>query len=129
MIFPRKTIPVINYSKISTTEENIKKYKSIYPNLKHVKTGKDFKGIMLLDKDEFVGIVQCNTNTDYIVALEVSPKFRNQGIATYLLNYAKNELNVHKLSVNKKNTNAIDLYKKNNYRVIKQDEHMFYMSS
>jgi ribosomal protein S18 acetylase RimI-like enzyme len=62
----------------------------MYSNLKHVKFGNDFKGIILIDKNKFVGIIQCNVVSKYIVALEVASEYRNMGIAKYLLKYAVN---------------------------------------
>jgi ribosomal protein S18 acetylase RimI-like enzyme len=98
----------------------------MYSNLKHVKFGNDFKGIILIDKNKFVGIIQCNVVSKYIVALEVAPEYRDMGIAKYLLKYAVN-LGINKLSVNKENEIAINLYKNFGFEIFDQDNYMYYM--
>lgn len=114
-------------NKLDTTQENINKYKNKFNNLKHIKIGKNFKGLMLIYKNEFIGIIQCNIITHYIVGLYINIKYRHKNIATCLIDYVENILNIKYLSVNKNNTNAINLYKKLNYILFKQDEHMLYM--
>ena len=115
------------FDRIESTEENIKHYKKQFQNLSHVKTGHDFDGVILLDDDKFVAVLQCNIKTSYIVALEVSGDYRRQGIAKALLQLANGEFECSKLTVNKKNSAAISLYEKFGYTTFKDDGVMLYM--
>lgn len=114
------------YKVINTSKEVIDNYKSQYSALKHVRTNSENKGIILVDNKKFVAILQWDINSKYIIALEVAPEYRKQGIAKQLLNYAISK-DIKLLSVNKKNTNAINLYKSMNYKVKSQDKSMLYM--
>lgn len=118
-----------DYKQIPSTKENIDRYKTNYKNLKHVKTGDDYDGCMWIEKatDTFIAIVQCNIKTNYIVALEVSGKFRRQGIAKELLKVARQDYSAKYLSVSKKNDAAIKLYKESGWKVIDESDHMYFM--
>ena len=104
---------ISEFSRLDTTEENIKEYKKQYSNLSHVKVGPQFKGILLVDEKKFVAVLQCDSKTGYIVALEISPDYRHHGIATELLRLAQHKFNSYKLTVRKTNKEAVSLYQKN----------------
>ena len=95
--------------------------------MSHVKTGNDFSGVLLLDDSTFVAVLQCNVKTGYIVALEVSEKYQNKGIAKALLKLAQKEFGCSKLTVNKRNLKAISLYEKEGYETFKEEGAMLYM--
>ena len=118
---------VAGYKTLPTTEENIKKFKESYRNLSHVKTGNDFEGLLLHDGETFVAVVQCNVKTKYIVALEVSPDYQRQSIASKLLNYAVHDLDCNLLTVRMNNKNAISLYEKTGWKEFKREGIMIYM--
>lgn len=122
-----KSKTVMGFKVIDTTPENIKNYNKKFPGLSHVKTGFDFKGVLLIDDDNFVAVMQCNVKTGYIVALEVGDNYRRRGIASALINLANREFHCHKLSVRKNNWVAIKLYEKHGYKVIREDATMYYM--
>lgn len=82
-------------------------------------------GIFLIDnKDNLVGYIGWENNI--IIALEVSKNYRKQGIGTYLLEKAV-ENGITKLTVSKKNTNAIDLYKSLGWEVYKETPKIYFM--
>lgn len=116
-----------NFSRLDTSEENIKEYKKQYSNLSHVKVGTQFKGVILVDERKFVAVLQCDTKTGYIVALEISPEYRHRGIATELLNLAQHKFSSYKLTVRKTNKEAVALYEKNGYRTFKEEGIMLFM--
>ncbi len=115
------------FDRIESSEANIKEYKKQFSKLSHVKTGKDFEGVILVDDGTFVAVLQCNVKTGYIVALEVSDDYQRQGIAQALLTLANSEFKTHKLTVNKKNSKAISLYEKFGYETFKEEGAMIYM--
>ena len=118
---------VKGFDRIDTSELNIKEYKKQFKSLSHVKTGKDFEGVILHENEIFVAVLQCNVKTGYIVALEVCEDYQRQGIAQTLLKLAQNEFKCLKLTVNKKNTLAISLYEKVGYKTFKEEGAMLHM--
>jgi ribosomal protein S6E (S10) len=61
-----------NYKIIPSTPENVNKYKKQYKRLSHVKIGKNYDGVIVLDKfDNFIAIIQVDVKNQFIVALEV----------------------------------------------------------
>lgn len=111
---------------IQTNKNIINKYIKQYPGLRHVRTQSNNKGILLDDNGTFVAIVQWDIISKFIVALEVNPIYRNKGIGEYLIK--QSILNgITKLSVNKNNINAINLYYKLKYKKFKEDDNMLYM--
>lgn len=114
------------YDQIPMTEENIKKYKSKAKGLSHIRTGKDYTGTIILDSKDVVGFYNLRKSDRYIQALEVSEDYQSKGIGTQLLQECINK-GATKLSVNKKNEKAINLYKKRNFKVVKEDNTMYYM--
>lgn len=64
----------------------------------------------------FIGL-----NKNYIEGIFVDENNQGKGIGTSLLNKAKENRNCLKLSVYKKNTNAISFYKKNGFEIINEN--------
>lgn len=114
------------YDQIPMTEENIKKYKSKAKGLSHIRTGEDYTGTIILDNKDVVGFYNLRKSDRYIQALEVSENYQSKGIGSQLLQECINK-GATKLSVNKKNEKAINLYKKRNFKVVKEDNTMYYM--
>lgn len=110
MIILRKQYKEIPYNK-----ENIEKYKSKDNLLKHARSDKNTEGIMLLDKNtnDLIGYIAWEDN--YIIALEVLSDYRGSGYGDILLEKAIKS-GCSKLSVSKKNTVAINLYKKYGFK-------------
>ena len=93
----------------------MKKYKSKDNLLKHARSDKNTEGIMLLDKNtnNLIGYIAWEDN--YIIALEVLSDYRGSGFGDILLEKAIKS-GCSKLSVSKKNTVAINLYKKYGFK-------------
>ena len=106
------------YKEIPYNSDNVDKYKSKDNFLKHAKVGKDINGVMFVDKitEDLIGY--CAWKDDYIIALEVLSEYRGNGFGDILLEKAIKS-GCNKLSVSKKNTTAINLYKKHGFMINK----------
>lgn len=102
------------YKEIPYNSENVNKYKSSNNLLRHAKTDKDVSGIMLIDKNTEDLIGYCAWKNDYIIALEVLENYKGNGFGDILLEKAIKS-GCNKLSVSKKNTVALNLYKKHKF--------------
>ena len=109
------------YTKLPWTKGNVDHFKSPANLLRHARTGKDIDGIILIKGNSLVGYIAWSQ--DSIIALEVMPEYRNQGIATQLLSQSP----VQKLTVQKTNKNAIKLYENLGYKVVKENSRILYM--
>lgn len=90
-------------------QEHIDEFKSKDNMLSHARCNKDTIGYFYVSKKTgnlmgYVGIER-----DTIVALEVPEKFQGRGYATRLLSFAVRS-GADKLSVDKNNSHAIDVY-------------------
>ena len=78
---------------------------------------------MLIDPDTEDMIAYIAWCDDTVIALEVNKKYRHRGIASALLNYS----GVTKLTVSKKNINAISLYKKLGFVITDENSRIYFM--
>ena len=119
----------MDYRVLRTSDINIRFYKKHNHNLSHVRTGDKLNGLLLVNKEnnEFVAVLQTSSENNYIQALEVSPKYRGLGIAKKLLSKAVSKFNANKLSVNKNNHVAINLYKTNGWIIEDENSSMLFM--
>ena len=116
----------MTFKKIEMNNVSINKYKKKYKGLSHIRTGKDYKGYIYIDKDDnVVGFINMRISDKYIQAIEVSSDYQGQGLGKTLLNELIN-MGAIRLSVNKKNTKAKKLYDKL-FKVEREDENMYYM--
>ena len=116
----------MTFKKIEMNNVNINKYKKKHKGLSHIRTGKDYKGYIYIDKDDnVVGFINMRISDKYIQAIEVSSDYQGQGLGKTLLNELIN-MGAIRLSVNKKNTKAKKLYDKL-FKVEREDENMYYM--
>ena len=114
------------FKKIDLNDANVKKYKSKNKGLSHIRTGKDYKGYIYIDKnDDVIGFVNMRISDKYIQAIEVDKKYQGQGLGKKLLNDLLN-MGAERLSVNKKNVIAKKMYDKQ-FKVEDEDENMYYM--
>lgn len=117
---------ITSFKKIDLNDSNIKKYKSQNKGLSHIRTGKDYKGYIYIDKsDKVIGFVNMRISDKYIQAIEVDKQFQGMGIGKMLLNDLI-KMGAERLSVNKKNTIAKKMYDKQ-FKVEDEDETMYYM--
>jgi len=130
----------INYSISESVllETSISRYKKIKidrsliesdPVFKHLRED-HCRGYAFYDKDKLVGFVNVEDKDgeSWIQALEIMPDYRNQGLGKSILDIAVKELKANYLSVNKKNTVAISMYKKYGFKTYKETETMYFMS-
>ena len=110
---------------IKINEDNIKQFKE----LKHLRT-KNCDGYMYLDGDNLA----CFYNTEHkdngeywIQAIEVLPLYKNYSLGTQLLKKCES-LGANRLSVNKSNKVAINMYKKNGWKEYDNSDSMIFMS-
>lgn len=116
----------MNFKKIDLNDTNIRKYKSKQKGLSHIRTGKDYKGYIYIDKeDNVVGFINMRISDKYIQAIEVSPEYQGQGLGKTLLNELI-KMGATRLSVNKKNIKAKKMYDKL-FKVEREDKNMYYM--
>ena len=114
------------FKKIDLNDANVKKYKSKNKGLSHIRTGKDYKGYIYIDKnDNVIGFVNMRLSDKYIQAIEVDKQYQGQGLGKKLLNDLLN-MGAERLSVNKKNVVAKKMYDKQ-FKVEDEDETMYYM--
>lgn len=114
------------YYIIPYNRENITKYKSSDNILKHARYNKNTFGWFFIDRefDDLIGYIGCEGDT--VIALEVTSDYKGRGYASRLLNLAKAR-GVVKLSVDKNNTHAIEVYKHLGYKKYDSDNRMIYM--
>lgn len=115
------------FNKIDLNNNSINKYKPTCKSLRHIRTGKGYKGLLYLDDENVVGFVNVNTITNTIQALEITNNYKQHKLSEQLLDVSIKELNADNLSVNKNNEVAIYLYKKKGFKVYKEDDTMLYM--
>lgn len=108
------------------SQEMIDKWKSSENMLKHARCNKDTFGEFFINKKykDLVGYIGCEGDT--VVALEVMPEYEGRGYARRLLRYAWSK-DVTRLSVEKNNAHAIDVYKHLGYKEYDSDSKMLYM--
>ena len=91
---------ITSFKKIDLNDSNIKKYKSQNKGLSHIRTGKDYKGYIYIDKsDKVIGFVNMRISDKYIQAIEVDKQFQGMGIGKMLLNDLI-KMGAERLSVN-----------------------------
>lgn len=134
---PKEHLSLSSFKRVRITKAVIDKYKSAYPNLRHVRCEdtKEYKcdGYIWLDNhgDLVAHVGSCEYNDDHtkwIVSLEVIPKFKGHGLAKQILDYVTKTMHCKYLSVNKKNKLAKSIYDKYGFKVYYEDETMYYMT-
>ena len=94
--------------------------------LKHARYNKDTFGWFFVNKkrDDLVGYIGWEGDT--VIALEVSNQYEGRGYASRLLKLAQSR-GANRLSVDKDNTHAIEVYKHLGYKEYDSDDKMIYM--
>lgn len=114
------------FKRIDMNDANIRKYKSSNKGLSHIRTGRDYKGYIYIDNnDEVMGFINMRKSDKYIQAIEIDKKYQGNGLGKALLHELM-KMGAKRLSVNKKNEKAINMYKKK-FSIEKEDEYMYYM--
>lgn len=134
---PKEHLSLSSFKRVRITKAVIDKYKSAYPDLRHVRYAdtKEYRCdgyIWLTKQDEPVcHISACEyakDDTKWITSLDVRPNFKGHGLATQLLDYATKSMNCKYLSVNKANKLAKHIYDEYGFKVFREDDRMFYMT-
>lgn len=134
---PKEHLSLSSFKRVRITKAVIDKYKSTYPDLRHVRYDdtKEYRCdgyIWLTKQDEPVcHISACEytkDDTKWITSLDVRPNFKGHGLATQLLDYATKSMNCKYLSVNKANKLAKYIYDEYGFKVFREDDRMFYMT-
>lgn len=134
---PKDPIKLSSLKKTRITKEIIDKYKSEYPDLRHVryKDTKEYKcdGYLWTDnQDNLVAHVgSCEYNDDHtkwIVSLEILPKYKGHGLSKQILDFATKTMNCKYLSVNKSNKLAKHIYDEYGFKVFQEDDRMYFMT-
>lgn len=115
-----------SFKKLKIEETLSKKYTI----LKHVRINKNTNGYIYLDKnDNVVAILNTEKKDDgiWIQALEISKEYQNHGLSKQLLNTAIKDFKVTKLSVNKNNQVAYNIYKSTGFKKESETEKMIMM--
>ncbi|ANI88180.1 hypothetical protein A9P82_01945 [Arachidicoccus ginsenosidimutans] len=83
----------------------------------------------ILFENEVAGFIQTKENEDeiFIGSLFITTDFQKKGIGTYLLSEIFKQNKTVSLEVLKLNTGAINLYKRMNFKVWKEDELKYFM--
>lgn len=123
----------INTKLVAMTAENLRyhKNKNQTSMLRHVSPPSPTSSGYFLEDSQgnMVGFVVVNTPTNTITALEVVKRYRRLGIGKELLDVAQNRLRAKFVGINKRNTLAIDMYKKWNWEVYREDDSSFYLKA
>lgn len=116
-----------DFSLAPISKELIDKYKSSENMLRHARyiPGRS-NGWFMIDNKTSEPIGYIIWEDDFIVAFEIFKNYRRKGYGKELLNLAV-ESGAKKLSVNKKNTGAIELYKKAGWEVYNESGSMLFM--
>lgn len=119
-------IKLHTYKAYPYSQELIDRFKSPDNMLKHARCGKDTRGMFFVNRRDrdLVGYIAFEGDT--VIALEVAGKYEGKGYAKRLLKIAE-ACGADKLSVNKKNEHAIEVYKHLGYRKYDSDDAMIYM--
>lgn len=134
---PKEHLSLSSFKRVHITKAVIDKYKSAYPDLRHVRYDdtKEYHCdgyIWLTKQDEPVchisACMYAKDDTKWITSLDVRPNFKGHGLATQLLDYATKSMNCKYLSVNKANKLAKYIYDEYGFKVFREDDRMFYMT-
>jgi len=118
-----------SFKKVSINYTEIQRYKSNMKSLSHIRTTREYKGTIFLDKDKPVCYVNVNIDTGMVQALEISKDYQGYGLSSQLVSYAMNALHATSLTVNKNNEVAIKVYKQMGFKIIKSSDTMITMST
>lgn len=118
-----------SFNKLKLSKKVINTHKISFKALKHIRETCD--GYLYLDNEnECVAVVSIENKGDYnfIQGIEINKKYQGRGLSKQLLDIAVKEFNATKLSVNKKNLLAIDIYKKYGFKTYTETDNMLFMS-
>lgn len=119
------------FTKMTLNDSLIQVHKDEYKTLSHVRINKNTKGIVWLDGNRLVAIVNSEIKDDdyiWINAFEIFGDYKGHGLSKQILRVSIKELKITHLSVNKNNKVAYELYKKYGFKTYKETDKMYFMS-
>ena len=125
---PKGKKTLSSFTKVKLSKESINKYKNTFKALKHIK--EKCTGYIYLDKNIPIAVIAVEEKEDckFIQALEIDKKYQGYGLSKQLLHIATDELKATRLSVNKNNNLAYDIYKKYGFKDYDETDSMIFMS-
>lgn len=120
-----KTDALSQYSRMTLSDIAVRVYSSQYPSLLHLFISNKTKGYIWTDNNEAVAVVNVIEKDDdvkEIQALEVFGKYKGRGLSKQVLDVAVKQLGATKLTVQKDNQIAINLYKSYGFKIDKTNE-------
>lgn len=116
------------------TSENLEAYKDKCKDfkigLKHLHINENVRGQIWPDsKNNVSAYVACEKRDDkvFIIGLEIAPNQQHKGLGKELLDFAVYVYGASHLSVNKKDTDAFDLFQRCGWKVYDETDKMYYM--
>lgn len=105
--------PIQEVSKVPLNKSTLERYKNTNEGmfLSHFTTGKNIQGYIIINKGKVMGAVsveRVQNGERWISALEVSPAYKNQGLGTSLMKYAK-QLGATNITVPKSNKEMLHI--------------------
>ena len=117
-----------SFKKEKISKESLNKYKKDFKALSHIR--ENCLGYIYLDKSIPMAVIAVEEKSDcnFIQAVEITKEYQGYGLSKQLLDVATKELKATRLSVNKKNKLAIEIYKKYGFKKYDETENMVFMS-
>lgn len=116
-----------SFKRVPLSKESIDKYKPVAKYLSHFRSGDDYKGYIWLDNDKVVAGCSVHISEQEIQAIEISKEYQRKGLSYKILDVCVKEFHADKLTVNKKNVLAINIYKKYGFSIYKETDSMYFM--
>lgn len=125
---PKGKKSLSSFKKEKISKESLDKYKKDFKALSH--TRENCLGYIYLDKNIPMAVIAVEEKSDcnFIQAVEIAKNYQGYGLSKQLLDVATKELKATRLSVNKKNKLAIEIYKKYGFKKYDESESMVFMS-
>lgn len=125
---PKGKKSLSSFKKEKISKDSLDKYKKDFKALSHIR--ENCLGYIYLDKNIPMAVIAVEEKSDcnFIQAVEIAKNYQGYGLSKQLLDVATKELKATRLSVNKKNKLAIEIYKKYGFKKYDESESMMFMS-
>jgi len=125
---PKGKKSLSSFKKEKISKDSLDKYKKDFKALPHIR--ENCLGYIYLDKNIPMAVIAVEEKSDcnFIQAVEIAKNYQGYGLSKQLLDVATKELKATRLSVNKKNKLAIEIYKKYGFKKYDESESMMFMS-
>ena len=125
---PKGKKSLSSFKKEKISKDSLDEYKKDFKALSHIR--ENCLGYIYLDKNIPMAVIAVEEKSDcnFIQAVEIAKNYQGYGLSKQLLDVATKELKATRLSVNKKNKLAIEIYKKYGFKKYDESESMVFMS-